>query len=226
MGLIQSFKSMFGNTLYYPGCVTKFLAPDLYNNYVALLKKCGVNFIVIPEFKCCGSPAKRAGYADDFAALSQKNRELFKKYNVTRIITNCPGCCDTLRAAGFEAEHISMVLLKNIKKLKIKNTGKISYHDPCHLGRYLGIFDEPRKILALTGFEVVEFENFREKSFCCGAGGGLKTNNPVLSSKIARERLSQAKTDRIVTPCPMCYLQLKEHAGEDKEVYELSQVLI
>jgi Fe-S oxidoreductase len=216
-----------GNTLFYSGCITKYAAPELEDNYKKLLAKLKIECISIPEFYCCGSPVLNAGYTKDFDDLKQKNLELFKKYGIKRIITNCPGCYHIFKDYyGFNAVHFTQILQKNLSKLNLqKQSGQITFHDPCHLGRCGKIYDEPRDILKGIGYEVVEMRDNREKSLCCGAGAGLRNNNPELAKKIAQIRLKQCTSDSIVTPCTMCYMHMKENAPQHIKVYEFSEVL-
>lgn len=223
-----------GNTLYYPGCVTHFVKPELEENYKKILQKLGIDFIVLPDdFNCCGSPVLRAGYKKDFKDLIEKNKKVFEKYSVKRIITNCPGCYNILKKHydNVKVEHMTQVLNKNINKIKkkddkdIKNNEKITYHDPCHLGRYSDIYEEPRNILRAVGYEVEELPRNREKAMCCGAGGGLKANNEPMANIFAKRVLSQVKTKKLVSPCPLCFNQFKQNS-KDVEIVEFSELLI
>ena len=218
-----------GNTLYYPGCMTKYVLKDLEKNYKDILRKLNIEFITLKELEfCCGSPVLKAGFPEDFDKLIEKNRETFKAHGISRIITNCPGCYNMLlNNFDIKVEHITQVIWKNIEKLDLKTfKEKITYHDPCHLGRYSDIYDEPRFILKALDFEVIESKKTRENTLCCGAGGGLKNNAPKIASKIAKIRFEDVPTKKLITPCPMCYHHLKENAPEDVEVLELSQVLV
>lgn len=152
--------------------------------------------------------------------------EFFKKYSISRIITNCPACYRILSGYGLRVEHITQTIWGKIERIEARNKGKITYHDPCHLGRQSGVYNEPRNILKATGFEVVELQNSMENSMCCGGGGGLKTNHPDLANKIACNMLGQIKTKKLVTPCPMCYAHFKENAPKGLEILEFSEVLI
>jgi Fe-S oxidoreductase len=163
---------------------------------------------------------------NDFENLKEKNKAFFKKYGINRIITNCPACFKILSGYGLKVEHISQTIWEKIGKIKTKQDGKITYHDPCHLGRQSGIYDEPRDILKNIGFKVIELRNNKESSICCGAGGGLKTNCPETSNQISSNLLSQVKTKRLVTPCPMCYAQFRENAPKRLNVLEFSEVLV
>jgi Fe-S oxidoreductase len=237
------FKKIFkGNTLYYPGCLSKFVAKDLVENYRRILRKAGIDFIELADLEvCCGSPALKAGYFDDFKNLAEKNLKIFKEHSVGRIITNCPACFmifkkEYPKALGdkwdIEVFHTTEILAKSkkIKNLKSKIENSIvTYHDPCHLGRQMGVYDPPREIIKSLGYDLKEMELNKNQSFCCGGGGGVQSNESGLASKIAKDRIAMAKKTGakvLITPCPLCYLHLKKNAGgEDVEVKELSHLL-
>jgi len=218
-----------GNTLYFPGCMTKLILKDLEKNYEEILKQLGIEFIKLKDLEyCCGSPVINAGFKEDFNNLIEKNLEAFKQHGISKIITNCPGCYSTL-AANFnlKVEHITQTIWKNINKLNLKSFDeKITYHDPCHLGRYSNIYDEPRNILKALGFEILESKRTKETTLCCGAGGGLRNNAPKLASKVAKLRFKDVPAKKLITCCPMCYYHLKENAPKGVEVLELSQVFV
>jgi len=231
-------KIFSGNTLYYPGCLSKYIAKDLVENYRNLLKKERVDFIELADLEvCCGSPVKNAGLREEFEKLARKNLEVFRSHGVSKIITHCPACAyvfghDYPEVLGedwhLEVRHITQVLAPG--KKSSSNT-KITYHDPCHLGRYANLYAEPRRLLRGAGFAISEMNLSREQSFCCGGGGGLRANNPSLSEKVATERVKQAEktgAEVLCTACPLCYLQLKQAAekqGSKLEVKELGQLL-
>jgi len=234
-------KILGGNTLYYPGCLTKFVAKDLKEKYEKILRKIGIDFIELSELeKCCGSPALKAGYLEDFKKLAEENLKIFKEHSVKKIISNCPACAMTFKIEyskvlgkkwDIEVEHISETINSKLKSQnsKLKNE-KVTFHDPCHLGRGLGIFNEPREIIKKLGYEISEMELSKNESFCCGAGGGVKSNEPELANKIGKDRIEQAKktgTKILCTNCPLCYLHLKENAKEIevKELIELFEDL-
>lgn len=217
------------NTLYYPGCVTRYALPEVQKQYEKLLRRAGVDFIVLSgETLCCGSPVKRAGYLSDFEELKRKNLEIFARFSVRKIITNCPGCYHTLKHDyGLEAYHVSQILFQRLpagQRQTTSNRAPLTYHDPCHLGRWSGICEEPRQLLAQAGWTVAELPDNREQSLCCGAGGGLKSNFPQLADTIARERLAQVANGRLCTACPLCYAHFKENA-DGVQVLELSEAL-
>ncbi len=219
------------NTLYYPGCVTHYALPEIEQRYEALLRQAGVDFIMLPgETLCCGSPVKRAGYMADFEELKAKNLAIFARFSVRKIITNCPGCYHTLKHDyGLETYHVTQVLsparlTPSDGRQGVSQTPSLTYHDPCHLGRWSGIYDEPRELLARAGWSVTELPDNREHSLCCGAGGGVKSNFPDLANAIARQRLAQVENGRLCTACPLCYAHFKENAN-GVQVLELSEAL-
>lgn len=235
-------KSSGGNTLYYPGCLTKFVAKDIFENYKKLLEMSGEDFIVLGDKEvCCGSPVLNAGFPQDFKNLTEKNLKLFKEYNISRIVTGCPSCFNMFNneyrevLAGqwnIEVEHLTTYLLKKITagKLKLPEQKIIAtYHDPCHLGRYSEIYEQPREILKLIGVDLREMVLNREFAFCCGAGGGVQSNNKDLAEKIASERVDQAvatEAEYIITPCPMCTYNLRNASGNKMKIVEFSEVLL
>ena len=232
MGIKKWLKGIGKNTLFYPGCLTKFVLKQEADNYKKILIKIGIDFIMLPDEFCCGSPALNAGYESDAIKLARKNIENFKKHDIKRIITNCPACYknflnykEMLPDWDIEVEHITSIILGYLRKKNIKYrlNDRVTYHDPCHLGRHSKIYDEPREILERLGFEVIEMRNNRENALCCGGGAGLKTNNPELANKIAMKRIEQAKSiniNKIITTCPLCFAHLGENS--DIEIIEFS----
>jgi len=143
---------------------------------------------------------------------------------VSRIITNCPGCSLVFRqnypkALGqdwqIEVKLVIEVLDKTLQKKHPDNqkaAQKTTYHDPCHSGRQQGAYKLPRKILQKLGFEIVEMEANQKDSFCCGAGGGVGSNNSDLSQRIGVDRVRQAQVTEakiLTTNCPMCHYQIR-----------------
>ena len=213
------------NILYYPGCLTKILGLD--KNYKKILEKLGIQFVTLTEIEfCCGSPALNSGYKEDFQKISENNQEIFKKHRISKIITSCPSCLKIFsQDYNLQTEHITKTILQNIEKLDSKFNEKITYHDPCYLGRYSNIYQEPREILKHIGFEIIEMENTKQNSLCCGAGSGLQPNLPSIADKIAQIRLNQVKTSKLITTCPLCYQHFKNNTS-DIRILELSEVLI
>jgi Fe-S oxidoreductase len=233
MGFLDRLLSR--NVLYYPGCLTKFVLKDIEKKYKRILRKCGIDFIRLKDLEvCCGSPVLNAGYTKDFVKLKKKNLKLFKEHGIRKIITSCPACYYTFKKYyKIDVEHITQTIFKNKnygdhEELGTEGSGttcgSVAYHDPCHLGRHSGIYDEPRNILKSIGFKVIELQDNKEKALCCGAGAGVKTNYPDLANRIAKKRLEQCKTTKLVTTCPLCYKHLQENSKNIK-VLEFSELL-
>jgi Fe-S oxidoreductase len=241
MGIVNKIKEMIRfnitntNILYYPGCLTKFVLKDIKQNYKKILDWLEISYIEINELGCCGSPVLNSGYMKDFENLIKNNKKILEDYGIGTIISNCPSCCSMFKRyyPEYKVYHITEIINFNSlnvenKKITVENE-KITYHDPCHLGRYLGIYEKPREILRNLGFEIIEMENNKQFSNCCGGGGNLNNNFPEISEKLAKSRINEAiKTGCkvLVTTCPMCYLQLKKHSESKIKVMEFSEVFI
>ncbi len=226
---------MFSKTLYYPGCMLKNAMPKEEENYRKIFNKLGIDFVMLPDKEvCCGSPVLNAGYKKDARKLAEKNLELFEKNKITKIVTPCPGCYNMFKneypkisrkweSSQIEIEHATQTILKKFKSKKKDYLEKeiVSYHDPCHLGRFSGIYDEPRKIIELLGGELKEMKHSKEDAMCCGAGGGLRANFPKIAKSIAKKRMSQAPKDAsvVLTPCGLCTMNLQT---ADSRVQEFS----
>jgi len=219
------------NTLYYPGCLTQTVLPNIQKNYENILNRIGIDYIYLKtEINCCGSPTHNAGYKKDFNTLKEKNKNILYEYSIGKIITNCPACYHILKTQyNIEVIHITQLIAENLKKLNLNNnnnTEPITYHDPCHLGRHSGIYEEPRAIITSMGYTLKELPKNRRGSPCCGGGAGLRSNYPDLSDAVAKNILKQTPSERIVTCCPLCYAHLKENAKNTKiEIIELSELI-
>ncbi|MCS7123669.1 MAG: (Fe-S)-binding protein [Candidatus Aenigmarchaeota archaeon] len=230
---------IFGNILFYPGCIIKLILKDFEKKYEKILKKYGIDFIKLSELEfCCGSPALNAGYFEVFKSIVDKNMKIFKEHSIKKIITPCPACFKTFKIEypkftkfNIEVEHITQTIWKKIKddksKKEIGRKTKVTYHDPCHLGRYCKVYDEPRKIIESLGYKLSEMKFSHQNSFCCGGGGGVAANFPLLAEEIAKERISQAlKTGAkiLITSCPLCYIQLEKASKRKIKVMDISSL--
>jgi Fe-S oxidoreductase len=200
-----------------------------------VLKTAGVDFGVLGEAEtCCGDPARRAGYEFQFQMMAEQNIEVFKSHNIKEIITTCPHCYNTIKneypryGGDFKVVHYTQLIADLIRQGKLKLTNelnsKLTYHDPCYLGRYNGVYQEPRRILqAIPKTKLKEMERSRDTGFCCGGGGGLMwIEEQPGTTKINQMRLEDVlKTgvETVVTACPYC-LQMFEDAIDHKEIKE------
>jgi heterodisulfide reductase subunit D len=223
--------------IFFAGCSLSYLEGEVARASIRLLKAVGIEPLYLgSEERCCGSPLLRIGEVELYEQLARENIELFRESGVPEIITLCPGCLKALRdyrerfgEFDLEVRHISEVLAQAVAdgKLTLKSPEPIiaTYHDPCHLGRGCGIFEEPRKVLAaIEGLELVEMERNRLYAACCGSGGGVKTAFPELAREIGRKRAEmarQAGADLVITSCPWC----EQNLGESIEVKDLVEVI-
>jgi len=225
-----------GETVFFAGCSLAYLSPAVARAAVEALRACGVEPAVMAyEELCCGSPLLRTGQREVAMEVARKNVEALRAASAHQIVVACPGCLSALRDYhelfddfDIPVRHISEVLAEAVAdgrlKLRLPEPAVATYHDPCHLGRGCGIFDEPRSVLeSMEGLDLVEMERSRELSACCGAGGGVWTAFPELAGEIARKRAAMASAtgaDLIVTSCPWCEQNLSQYTAT-KDLLEL-----
>ena len=213
--------------LYFRGCTAREKQTGISQATERLLKEAGVDYRTLDDEKCCGSVLLRTGFLKEAEEQIRRNTDVLKG---EKIITSCAGCYKTLKDdyEGLDVIHISQLLDKLIKEGKIKISKKdfdVTYHDSCHLGRQGGVFDEPREVIKSVA-NLIEMENNRESSLCCGAGGGVKSAYPEIANQMAELRINQAKQtgcSTLVTPCPFCKLNLE---NDDMEVLDLTEFLV
>src|SRR5690606_35048879 len=190
-----------------------------------LLHKAGVKFAVLGnEEQSSGDTARRAGNEYLFQQLAAENIETFKTYNVKKIVTACPHTYNTFKNEypefGLEAEvfHHTELLYQLIREGRLKPVRelreRVTYHDSCYLGRYNDIYDAPREILkAIPGVELAEMSRNREKSLCCGAGGGrmwLEEKEGTRINLARTEMALETKPSTICSACPYCLTMLSD----------------
>jgi Fe-S oxidoreductase len=221
---IEIFDPLRHQVLVWLGCAGAFEA-DYQNSMRALfdiLRARGVAFGVLSKERCTGDPAKRTGNEYMFQELAKGNIETLESAKPTTILTSCPHCVKTLgddyKRFGYDAKivHSAAYLDELLRDVKAKDseTTKVTFHDPCYLGRYAGTVDEPRDLLVRFGGDIKEPERNRENPFCCGAGGGLlfadKEEEPGSRiSDVRFKQLRKAGAGTIVTACPFCSIMLK-----------------
>ena len=213
--------------IYFRGCTAREKETSIADATEELLKLADVEYRVLEDEKCCGSVLIRTGFIDEAQKQIEKNTELLSG---ELILTSCAGCYKTLKQDydDLDVIHISQFLNTLIDEKKLdfnKKDLKVTYHDSCHLGRHCNVFDEPRNVISNVG-NLLEMQNNRENSLCCGAGGGVKSAYPEIASQMADSRISQAietGADLLVTPCPFCKLNLKDRG---LNVLDLTEFLI
>ncbi|OGQ33870.1 MAG: hypothetical protein A3F16_06485 [Deltaproteobacteria bacterium RIFCSPHIGHO2_12_FULL_43_9] len=232
--------------LYFVGCAASF---DERNQKIAkaivkILQTAKVSFSVLgKEEKCNGETARRLGNEYLGQMLIKSNIEIFKKYNVKKIITSCPHCFNTFKneypdfGGNYEVIHHSLLIndLIKEKKLTLKQGANlnVTYHDACYLGRYNQIFEEPREILkSIPGLNVIEMPRNKKQGFCCGAGGGRMWAEETRGTRINVNRVEEAAATGasvVASSCPFCMIMMedgikntnKEASLKPKDIAEL-----
>ncbi len=223
------------NTLFWVGCTGALIERNVEAtlSMTRVLKAAGVDFAVLGDAEtCCGDPARRAGYEFQFQIMAEQNIETFKSHNIKEIVTTCPHCYNTIKneypryGGNFKVVHYTQLIADLIRQGKLKLTNELdstlTYHDPCYLGRYNSVYQEPRRILkAIPKTNLKEMERSRNKSFCCGGGGGLmwieEQPGTTKVNHMRTEDVLKTGADTVVTACPYC-LQMFEESIENKDI--------
>jgi Fe-S oxidoreductase len=236
--------------LYHAGCMLSF-EPDLREvprSVIEIMNRAGVDIgIMGREENCCGARPYETGYLGEFTKYAEHSADTFNALGVKKVVTSCSDGYAAFKnlypALGirmnFEVQHVVEYLEQLIGEGKLKPAKKVpmkvTYHDPCHLGRHLGeggLYDAPRNVLGkVPGLELVEMTRSRENSWCCGAGAGVSQSDPDFAMWTAGERLLEAKAtgaEAIVTGCPWCEKNFKDAAkkhGLDIKVYDIAEII-
>ncbi len=221
-------------TLLHLGCSASYQDVKIIPSVMKILDAAGIDFTTLGEKEnCCGYLAYLVGDMTTFKTLARTNLEQFKAAGAQKVLTTCAGCHKTFAELyphegfkdGYQAEHVVTLMegLINEGKLKFKDgeSMKVAYHDPCDLGRHLGIYEPPRNVIkALPGIELMEFAQNRALAKCCGGGGGVKAFDNPLGSDIALNRIKAAialGADAVVSACPSCKNSLNQAAARARK---------
>lgn len=215
--------------LFWVGCAGSFddRAKRVTKAFVKLLHSAEVSYAVLgAEESCTGDPAKRSGNEFLFQMQALANIEVLNGYGVKKIVTACPHCFNTLKneypelGGSYEVVHHTQLLESLLKNGKLTiETGyykgkKITYHDPCYLGRANGVYEVPRALIKKLDVELTEMRNCKSRGLCCGAGGAQMFKEPEKGGKdINIERTEQAievQPEIIATACPFCNIMLTD----------------
>ena len=229
--------------LFWVGCAGSFddRAKKITKAFVKLLNRAGVSFAVLgTEESCTGDPAKRAGNEFLFQMQAATNIQVLNGYGVQKIVTTCPHCFNTLKneypelGGDYEVVHHTQFLRDLLKEGRIKVEGgsfrgkRITFHDPCYLGRANGVYEAPREVIRKIDAELVEMKNCRERGLCCGAGGAQMFKDAEKGDKeVNIERTEQALETRpeiIAAGCPFCNTMMTDGV-KNKEKENSIQVL-
>ena len=216
--------------LYFPCC---YLCYDPRLKKVAqatarVLNKAGVDFGLLgSKENCCGESIRKTGNEELFKRLAKENIKTFVENGVKKILVSSPHCYHTFKneysefKVNFDVVHISQYLPELIKKGRLQVTKdygkKVTYHDPCYLGRHNGLYDEPREALTkIPGLELIEMAETRDDSLCCGMGGGRIWFETPKSERFSNIRMEEAVglgAEELVTACPYCITNFEDTAA-------------
>lgn len=233
--------------LYFPGC---YLCYDPRMKKAArataeILNLSGDDYGILGEKEnCCGESIRKTGDEALFKRLARENIKTFVDHGVRKILVSSPHCYHTFKneypefMVDFEVIHISQYLFDLIENGRLEPTGKynkrVTYHDPCYLGRHNGIYDPPREILKrIPGLELIEMPECREDSLCCGGGGGrvwMDTPKGERFSDLRVEQAIKAGAQVLVTSCPYCITNFEDSrlnvkGGENLEIKDITEIL-
>ena len=215
------------DVLYWVGCAGSF---DERNQKVStamvnILQKAGIRFAILgAEEGCTGDPARRLGNEYLYSTLAEQNVQTLNKYNVKEVITQCPHCFHTIAneypdlGGNYEVFHSSEYIEELAKREKIDptivNDNKTTFHDPCYLSRHNGRYAAPREALgAIPGIQLNDVEQSKNRTFCCGAGGGSVWKEETEGSRINQTRLDQlmqTEPETIAVGCPYCMIMMDD----------------
>jgi Fe-S oxidoreductase len=229
--------------LYFSCCYTSYdpRLKKIAQATVNILNKAEVDFGILgSEENCCGESIRKTGNEQLFKRLARENIKTFIENGVKKILVSSPHCYHTFKneypefMVNFEVVHISQYLFQLINEGRLKPTKeyvkKVTYHDPCYLGRHNGIFDEPREVLKkIPGLELSELAESRENSLCCGMGGGRIWFETPKSERFSILRLEQAiglGAEVLATSCPYCISQFEDSrlTLTDSEVIQIKDI--
>ncbi len=232
--------------IYFTGCTAGYKQLALAFATSRVLNKLGIKFTMLGEEEwCCGSNPIRTGQihvGDVPRQVAKHNVEAIKKKGAKKVLFACAGCFRTAKVdwprligekLPFEVIHVTEFLEDLIKQGKVKwekpINKTVTYHDPCHLGRHVGVFDAPRYVLShIPGVKFIEMDRIKEFQRCCGAGGGIKAGLPDLAIGIAQSRVNDAlatDADILSSACPFCKRNLMDGRDSLKANIEVEDVI-
>lgn len=234
------------DVLLFVGCLSS-LYPQAFalpQALLAVMQWLGLRVAILgPEEVCCGFPLYIGGRAEEAAALARRNARAVRDSGAPLVVTSCPSCYHTLRhwypewlgePLGARVVHAVELLAEHAGDLRPSpRTLKVTYHDPCDLGRRQGIYELPRDLLRrVPGLELVEMAANRESALCCGGGGDVEMARPELSRAMADQRFAQALetgAEAVVTACPQCTRALNAAARRARRrvpTYDMAEMLL
>ncbi len=230
-------------TAFFVGCTASYREQSIAIATAEILNSLNIDFQILKDESCCGSPVYMTGQAEKAKDIAEANVKKFKDAGIETIITACAGCYRALKEVypnkfgldlGIEIVHLPEFLLKKIKDDELKLSKdvnmKITYHDPCHIGRHMGMYRQPRELLEkIPGIELVEMPRNKHNAWCCGSGGGVRSAFKEMSASAANERIEEAigtGAKALISCCPFCLNQFKANIGNGKiEALDISELV-
>lgn len=237
------------DVLLFLGCAFAFddRGKQVFKAFTQLLDRAGIDYATLGLAEgCCGESARRMGEEYLYQMLAGQNIEALDQVKFNRIVTQCPHCFNTLKneypqlGGEYQVQHYADYLMEIMPQLNLGDTSKngagprVTFHDPCYLGRYNQITESPRMLLQQAGVNRVEMKRQRQNSFCCGGGGGQMWMESDAETRINRRRLADAldvKADLVATACPYCLLMFddairSQDLGEQVQVMDIAELLV
>lgn len=217
------------DVVYFIGCVSAYypMAYKIPQSFVKILERAGIDFTLLGGAEwCCGFPLLVGGFRKEAQALFQHNIETVKQKGAHTVIFSCPSCYHTwledyqTDLKLFDSTQFILSLIREGKVRFDEKKIRVTYHDPCDLGRASGVYEAPRDILrSMPGVEFVELPNHRERCKCCGGGGLLEMIEPELAASLAKEKIKEIQAtgaDLLITSCQQCLRNIQSTARKMK----------
>ena len=225
------------------GCTPSYVRRSAAQDAIEVLDKLGVDYTIASGEWCCAHPLMSAGERDKAKEFMQHNIETYRNLGVEQILFICPGCQATFtnelpellgEAVPFKLIHLVELIAEEINSGRASITGMpsnptITYHDPCTMGRQLGIFEAPRQIIkSIPGIRFMEMPRHGKDSFCCGSGSFVRLDFPELTNAAGTERFNEAANtgaDILVTSCTSCLTVFQQVRAQNKDSMEVMDMV-
>ncbi|MEM4735365.1 MAG: (Fe-S)-binding protein [Candidatus Thorarchaeota archaeon] len=233
------------DVVYFVGCTSAYREKEIARTTVEIFDRLGLNFTVIPNERCCGSVLLRLGRTQSFKSLAKHNIDAIVRTGARTLVTACAGCFRTWKqdfpAQGLKypfrvlhvTEYLDELVKQGVVHFEAPSPIRVTYHDPCHLGRHAGVYEAPRRVIqSVSNVELVEMETNKRYAHCCGSGGGVKGTYGELADEIAADRVEEAErtgAQVLLTACPFCHRGLEDGAesrGSSLKIMDLPTFLL
>ncbi len=230
--------------LLFTGCTPSYLRRGVARSAFEVLDALGSPFTLLTDEQCCGHPLLSLGLVSQAQALAEQNLEAILGSGAETVVTPCPGCLRTFRVEmplllnrklPFEVLHVTEYVARELNRggIRFRRTpGLVTYHDPCNLGRGLGVYDPPRRVInSVPGVRLVEMPRARQAAFCCGHGGFVRAVDIDVAKKSAGDRWAEAVgtgAETMLSSCPACqtaFLEQRVSTGLQVEVLDVAEFL-